>query len=763
MTCIPKARPTLLLIGLQDDESYFGVLRTLTPTVNWKYLKINPETIIEVVDKVKALGIDGIVSTNPEFLAKVANWQSKKKFSLDDFAGSFWQYRGVPILALNPLHHLVTTPTGKFLFKRYLDKLVAPQKYIQETAFTWELYDPARKDVYAQWFEQARFVAVDIETKVECPHRSINCIGYGIFIQDQNGKWKSKCVVIPLAANEENYGVAAIYNATDVPKVFQNGQYDNAYLLRWGMPITNWLHDTQGYFHSWYAELPKRLDFITAFLLRNVQYWKHESETGNLEDYYRYNAKDCWATGNSLLAFFAEAPKWAFTNYIEKFPKNYPCLQCGMEGLKVNKATNEELRAADTKIVQDQLLALRKSLGIPTFNPGSPKQVLQLMHMFGSKDLSSSDEKSMEKFADRHPLNRWFADAIKGYRESSKRVSTYLDTSLWFDRLFYALNPDATDTARLASKKSFFWCGTQIQNIPFEVKAQYEMDEDFEPFEIDFAQSEARCVAYLSGDERLIATVESPRDYHMGNAELFFGIPYEEAWDFVTNKVKKTFKDIRDLSKRTNHGANYNMGAKVMLETMGAKNVAKAKVLLVEVAVKRLMADGMTHQQAVFAWKVKSLEDVCAFLLETYARTYPQVKGRWYDHIKQTIAATHMLISPLGWVRYCFGNPSKNKPDLNAYVAHGPQNLSVGILNRGFHKAWRDIQLPNHQNYRLKAQIHDSVFGQVRKGHKHLLDQTVEILRIPVQVMGSDGKTRTMIIPPDLKYKEGARTWGDIC
>jgi hypothetical protein len=39
-------------------------------------------------------------------------------------------------------------------------------------------------------------------------------------------------------------------------------------------------------------------------------------------------------------------------------------------------------------------------------------------------------------------------------------------------------------------------------------------------------------------------------------------------------------KDLRDLSKRTNHGANYNMGGSVMLDTMGPKRVAQAKLVL---------------------------------------------------------------------------------------------------------------------------------------------------------------------------------------
>src|SRR5690606_21352936 len=124
---------------------------------------------------------------------------------------------------------------------------------------------------------------------------------------------------------------------------------------------------------------------------------------------------------------------------------------------------------------------------------------------------------------------------------------------------------------RLASTESSFWCGLQIQNIPQgkAVKGWIEADEGWEFAGGDYAQSEARCVGYLSGCTALIDLVESDKDYHSWNAHKFFGVPYEEV-----------DKPLRNLSKRVNHGSNYNMGAAVLLDTMGPKNVAEARILL---------------------------------------------------------------------------------------------------------------------------------------------------------------------------------------
>jgi hypothetical protein len=182
------------------------------------------------------------------------------------------------------------------------------------------------------------------------------------------------------------------------------------------------------------------------------------------------------------------------------------------------------------------------------------------------------------------------------------------------------------------------------------------------------------------------------------------------------------------------------MGAGVLLETMGPKAVAEARLLL------RLPAK----------W---TLTQVCQHLLRTYEQTYPEVKRDWYDEIKRTIKMTKKLVSPLGWTRHFFADPSSSKPALNAAVAHGPQNLSVAIINRVFYSIWKDTVYGDlHGRVRLKAQIHDSIFFVYRGA------DTPDIVRarmkLPIQVKGTDGKVRTMAIPPDMNA--GETYWADL-
>jgi DNA polymerase I-like protein with 3'-5' exonuclease and polymerase domains len=389
------------------------------------------------------------------------------------------------------------------------------------------------------------------------------------------------------------------------------------------------------------------------------------------------------------------------------------------------------------------------------------QQVKLLFKVLGVGHLTSTDKANMLKAKAAHPLNNRILTQVTEIREAKKLIGTYLTVhKLYHGRWHYKINPAATDTGRLNSTESSYWCGLQIQNIPRgdSFKQCVISDPGWLLAEIDKAQSEARCVGYLSGETKLINVVEGPNDYHAWNAFAFFGLPYESIY---SNEKKKTLnKEIRDLSKRTNHGANYNMGDGMLLDTMGPKNVSRAKILL--------------KLPAHF-----SLKKVCAFLLERYAATYPRVKGLYYDAIKKEIELTGRLVSPLGWVRVFFEKPTKSKPALNAAVAHPSQNLSVGIVNREFYNIWRSqiygAFYPTSyasagpeldasclkNNIRIKAQIHDSNFFQYRQELQAIPQWVADnIMNTIVAVKGADGVTRSMFIPSDVAA--GKNRWSEL-
>src|SRR5690606_37949964 len=130
-------------------------------------------------------------------------------------------------------------------------------------------------------------------------------------------------------------------------------------------------------------------------------------------------------------------------------------------------------------------------------NPGSPKQMLQLMEVLGAKNPESSDEKNLKALQIQHPLNERILEQVLDYRGQAKLLSTYLpigDKSKEFKgQILGSFNPHGTDTGRKSSKEHHFWCGLQFQNIPDgPVKETLKFPTGYLGYEFDFSQAEAR-------------------------------------------------------------------------------------------------------------------------------------------------------------------------------------------------------------------------------------------------------------------------------
>jgi hypothetical protein len=280
-------------------------------------------------------------------------------------------------------------------------------------------------------------------------------------------------------------------------------------------------------------------------------------------------------------------------------------------------------------------------------------------------------------------------------------------------------------------------------------------DEGFLIYEADKEQAETRATAYLAQEQNLIHRVEHEPDFHCANVTAFFGIPFDQVYDpnGKTKDEKVLLPDIRQLTKKLNHGASYNMAWQVLLISMGEKNVWKAKNLL------KLPRD-------------YGLKEITQFLIDRFCAAVPRLKGIRYSQTSHTKGVQHLfteqtyyadliseiqntgkLVSPLGWTRRCFDNPTAHKPGLNKYVAHPSQNLSVADVNEGIIRIWNDPRLQDMDEFRLNGQVHDSILFQIRIGYE---DKYLPIIRDlfaqPIQVHG-----KTMLIPVDIS--KGKASW----
>lgn len=777
-----------LFLGTTDDKSYLSHLKGSFNGYT-TYVCLEPFTMLSQLEMyAKSRNITGIVSTNTAILAKLLELagNSKANPKLSDYAGSLFSHKGLEIVFISPLKQLFTVSYGKFIADRFISKVAAPDSWSESSEFKWDILNPTNIAGYYERLENAYAIAVDIETFKT--NLAIRCIGYtGIFIERDSNVLTTVSLVLPIT---DEWALAWMrkINSLPVPKIFQNGKYDNAYLLRYNAPVQSWFWDTAHLFHSWYSELPKDLAFLNAFFLRKVVYWKDLAETNDLQEYYRYNALDTWATANVWIRQIEQMPDWARRNYVLEFPLVYPCLLSELTGLKRDEQALQETRASLETQIQEKLSSLRRMLCSSSFNPNSPPQVKQLLKVLGCGDIESTEEKDLKKAAFRHPLNARIINSILDIRGLRKLAGTYLRTDddakqtgihageggskEYRGRILYSLNPHGTDTGRLASRESAFWTGFNIQNIPVRdgpvVRQTIRADDGFFLGECDLEQAESRDTAHIAGDTKLISAVSGDRDFHSVNASAFFGKSYDSIYDDTAKKTKD--KKLRDLAKRVNHGANYNMGPEVLVDTMGLENIYEAN---------RILKLGLFDPK-----------DIAKYLLDRFHATYPQLRGptvpfspgTYYSSICQEVIVSRRITSRAchhteynllhyraidyinsgDWTRYCFGKPDKNKSDLNAYVAHPPQSLNARTLNEAYMRVFYEVALPNPDTFRLHAQIHDSILFSYRNGYENLADKVRECMEIPVTVRDVSGTYRTFTVPAALKLGVKDKATGEL-
>jgi DNA polymerase I-like protein with 3'-5' exonuclease and polymerase domains len=775
-----------VLIIDPEEEPYAKIIKPYLSSIPASFVITQPiQYLAQLTAYCKKRNVTKVISTSAALLWKLvqSDWPAgnKKRPSISDYAGSVYDLPGIPggeILFINPLKQLVTMPAARFICSRFISKLTNPEQWNEPTEFQFTVCDlPSKLEEAYEYLSRSFAIATDIETiRI---HVSISCVGYTGATVDSAGNIHTRSFVIPFTSGF-NLSYVRKINALPCPKIFQNGKYDNAYFLRFDAPVTNWIGDTAHLFHSWYSELPKDLGFLNAFFMRKVQYWKDLAKTNDKYTYYKYNALDTWVTFNVWLIQISQMPAWARKNYTLEFPLVFPCLLSEMTGIARDAEALKLAHEKESAELAEKQASLNKILGVAYFNTNSAPQMKALFVVLGlsqfakrwvdGEEKESQNEIVIKKARLAHSFSARILDLVLEIRGIRKNLSTYLITDPekrkeWYGyelgqgsieeaaagRILYALNPHGTDTARLSSNKHAFWCGFNFQTAPREgsYKTTIRSDPGLLLAECDLKQAESRDAANISGDSALLAALDSGHDFHALNASAFFGIKYELI--FSDELCKTLDKKLRDLAKRTNHGATYNMGVDVLIDTMGLDKIYEARALL-------KLPQVWTAQQ------------IGAHLLGCFHKTYPGIAGMYYPWVIGCVKETSMLVSRAmhhvdrtsnldsisytdsgDWTRYCFGKPDKNKRDLNALVAHCPQSLNARTLNEAYLRVFYDCALGNPE-FRLHAQIHDSILYSFRAGTHEKYNRAVkERMEIPVTIRSCDGKIRTFTVPADVK------------
>lgn len=696
--------------------------------------------------KSDVVNAQAILCSNEVTLSNLVKMPGKKQATLASFRGSRLNF-SVPVIVTNKFSHIRTVKYGKWLLERDIGKIKHWNKTPAQLPFTLleKDYDFLHA---AHILNKCLIVSIDIETTTE---GRITCISFTGLIDAA----KTVTYVIPfIDFGQEHWDkdrdyIGAIHwmrviCASDVPKMMFNATYDAQYLIRYGAWPNNLVLDVMGMAHSMYSELPKTLDFTTSLWCWDYYQWKHEAEIAkndnDIRKYWHYCARDSWNTLRCFLYMSSEYPEYAIKNYQMVFKNTYPCLYCSFEGELIDNEERLRKRVDAEQELEKRRTDLRTMAADPNFNPGSPKQVAEFVYdIIGAKPIKGgrgTDAKTFQAISEQHPLLARICDDISIYREKQKEISTYYDFHQWNRRLIYSLGPFATETARFSSRQGNYFTfpldakepeqyGAQIQNIPPYAKSMIIADPGFTGFEADNNKSEARCVAELAnspGLQTVLANTE--KDFYKLLAGIFFGIKYEDVTPELRNKV----------IKRIIHGTNYMMQEDTFIETAGPKQVYEGAALL-----------GIV---------VTDLKAFARFLLGIYHKRFPEIQED-YKATRNEVLRTGKLVSPMGYTRVFFGNILEDHKIFRSAVAHKPQNLSVTILNKGFWKVYK-LCVASNGDLRLKAQIHDSIKGQIRDDKvEYYKPLILEAMNNPVQMPTG----RILRIPVDFAV---GKTWKQI-
>jgi len=693
---------TALILHAPKDTNYvsqfrpmlqaMGVDRLITCASKLRTAAINMRVETYKVDYVLIANMDVVYGIVKEELGRA------RTIDPEMWAGSMLTWEDgftVPTMIMLPLHYYHTKPWGKLVLTQHFNKLLNPISIPRlPTANPFTFVTKENYKACLNTLKQATLIAIDIETT---KHINMDMVGYCARMPDGSPRAFICDMGSYETIQEEHFEFIKQANNLPQPKVFHNGCYDNQFFARYRVPVRNYTFDTEYLFGCIYSELPRSLAFVSAFYNPIARYWKQMVG----KDRAKYCALDCYNTLVSLETMMLDYPAYAVKNYQQMFPLTTVTLWCNMHGLLVDEEKRQEAKSKAEGEIEVLSQNFTKMCGGLEININSPKQIEALLYgplrarkVRVKGKVGGTDATTMAKLAEQDRVLARFIETILSLRQLKKAISTYYNARLFNGRLLYSYRVDGTDTGRLScNKSSFGWgdkkaesYGAQVQNVPGYLKTALIPDKGYIMGESDKSQSEARCVGYIANDRKLIAALESDEDFYLLCGKLFFDITMEEA------------KPLRQLIKKIIHGSNYCMRENTFIDSV-RKDYGTAP---------------LTHaQQALARDPQETLFTFANYLLSLYRGTYDKLKP-WYDDTQMQLVKTGKLTSQMGWTRVFFGDPASDNT-LRAAVAHAPQNLSVGIINKAFIKLFWELQVPSNGEFMLIFQVHDSIGYQILK------------------------------------------------
>ena len=409
-----------------------------------------------------------------------------------------------------------------------------------------------------------------------------------------------------------------LLEADSPKKIAHNGMYELEYLSR-TMGIIPKIHlDTMLMFHTLYAELPKSLAYLVS-IYTDHPFYKYQRKTDKMDEMWTYNGTDAMLTyecAKKLIKELYEEKRMGF--YIDSVHSLMdPLFGMTRTGVRFDHEKRKDIK----KVYEDDFSVMQQKLNNlvgHALNIGSHKQMTEWLYKelklpkqtkkrkATGDETETADEEALNNLYKKHPKEE--IKLVLEMREKQKLLSTYLNVKIDDDkRIRCSYNIAGTETGRLSSSSTAFGTGTNLQNIPDGIiRSMFVADERYTLINADLSQAEARVVAYISGDQRLIEIFEQGGDIHKKNAANIYNCKEEEVTD-----------EQRYLAKRVVHASNYGMGPRTFAQTAGIS------------------------------------ESEATRLLNRYFAAYPRIKF-WHMQVRSQLDKTRVLVNPFGRKRIFF-------------------------------------------------------------------------------------------------------------
>lgn len=713
--------------------------------------------------------------------------------SLSTCRGSVYFYKDIPCMVVDKLNQLFNpvATQASWIFMQDMQKLGrwARGKQRSQPKFVYKVcHTRADLDEAEKFLNDCILIAQDIETN---RGQYISCDGFAGLHPDGriityvipfiNPTKPSRCHWEKEEDEIHAWGVVQRVNANKAVKGFQNGSYDNAFLIRHGVPPKHFLTDSMHLMHSMWPESQKKLNFISSILLDYYRYWKDEIKGDNaaqkkvsadaipetakgLDFYWRYNALDNYNTLliiRNMLRLYAVTPWFQYNYHVEFATQFGPNFAMSMRGMLLDTQRQAEKGIAldDEKEAAADVLGAMVDAPIGDapgdFNPNSPDQVASLIYDVlganvpqtrkkGKKDnYRPTGEKELERVSEQHPLYKKYVDAIWAYKEPRNNISKYVHKRLTFkDRFMYNINIGNTETWRAASNEHAFWVGTNAQNIPEFIRDMFVADPGYFIFDADYSQSDAVFIAYESEDDSFIANINSGKDTHCIHGAFFFRETYEHFYgEYLAKNPLYSHKvtGFRATTKRVVHGSNFQMAGFTLYMTMGREPV---------IVAARALGYKDPHK-----WDVALCVKFCDKLLDMYHQMYPGIRKNLYKRINADLGTTSRVTNGLGMTRIFFGKAkdSGTQREASAYIGQGDTggniNRALRIIYYGFDPVrskcpigenGKPVRSLEDEGLMLLLQVHDSIVGLVPQQKLHLRKKLLTIMEEPLTIRGRE-------------------------